>query len=126
MFDEIGLFPELPRGADTVFVRRVVDRYGCAAVSYSPAVRVRHLEMDGVRTYYRKMFLYGRHRRLTQNVETASALSLGSASRCCAGRVDERGYTAVRSAGLSTLLAGGLVAWKLGQLSSVARPAAAA
>lgn len=60
VFDAIGLFPERVRGGDTVFVRRVVDKFGCDAVRFNPEMQVAHLEVDTVGAYYSKRMIYGR------------------------------------------------------------------
>jgi glycosyltransferase involved in cell wall biosynthesis len=55
-----GPFADLRRGADTVFVRRVTERFGTEAVEYVPEARVLHLEIDGLAAYFRKIPIYGR------------------------------------------------------------------
>jgi len=62
LFEDLGPFLKIPRGADTIFVRRVVDTYSSDVVCYCPDVVVTHLEISSVAAYYRKVFLYGRHR----------------------------------------------------------------
>ncbi len=59
VFDSVGLFPERVRGGDTIFVRRVVDRFGCDAVRFNPEMHVTHLEVDTVGAYYGKRVIYG-------------------------------------------------------------------
>ena len=69
MIDELGPFPELGRGADTVFVRRAVDRFGPAVVQFRPDMRVTHLELSTLRAYYGKSRIYGRsNERLREHV----------------------------------------------------------
>jgi len=63
LFDRVGPFLELPRGADSVFVHRVIDAVGCGAVRYEPRMRVTHLEVAAVRDWWRKMRIYGRSSR---------------------------------------------------------------
>ena len=59
VFDTLGPFVERRRGGDVVCVRQCVDRWGCDSVQYAPHAEVVHLEMDGLATYYRKVFTYG-------------------------------------------------------------------
>jgi hypothetical protein len=92
-------------------------------VRYDPAVRVRHLEMDGVLTYYRKMFLYGRHRLLNQRQRDVAALDLRHRLEILRRTRRTCGYGAVESAALSGLLVGGLAAWQFGRLSGRVAPA---
>lgn len=116
-FDAYGPFEERPRGADTIFVRRVVNGEGCGAVAYANDMVVRHAELDGVATYYKKMFIYGRSRNLYQHIMATRPLSMAErlrAFRAC-------GQEGVGSTPgvwlLAVLLAGGVAAWNLGTFS---------
>jgi glycosyltransferase involved in cell wall biosynthesis len=113
-FDAYGPFEDRPRGADTIFVRRVVNGEGCGAVAYANDMVVRHAELDGVATYYKKMFIYGRSRTLYQHIMATRPLNMAErlrAFRAC-------GNGGVRSTLgfwlLAFLLAGGVAAWNLG------------
>jgi hypothetical protein len=116
-FRKYGPFVERPRGADTIFVRRVVEGEGCEAVAYAPAMRIAHAEMDGVRTYYRKMFTYGRSRQLYRHI--VKTRPLGTEERVAAFRATVRGggYSWIAAVALAGLLAGGMAAWSLGSHS---------
>jgi glycosyltransferase involved in cell wall biosynthesis len=74
----IGGFEKLQRGADTLILRSVAQRYGGDAVQYAPGMLVRHLEIAGVRDYLRKKATYGQVHR--DGRLAPSALPL--ASRC--------------------------------------------
>jgi glycosyltransferase involved in cell wall biosynthesis len=56
----LGGFRHLQRGADTMFLRDAVARYGPAIAQYAPDVVVRHLEISRVEDYLRKKGIYGR------------------------------------------------------------------
>jgi glycosyltransferase involved in cell wall biosynthesis len=116
-FRKYGPFVERPRGADTIFVRRVVEGEGCEAVAYAPAMRVAHAEMDGVRAYYRKMFTYGRSRQLYRHI--VKTRPLGTEERVAAFRstVRDGEYSWIAAVALAGLLAGGMAAWSLGSHS---------
>jgi glycosyltransferase involved in cell wall biosynthesis len=60
LFDRGGLFPSVFRNADVVLVRRTVDALSPSALAFCDAMRVRRLEVPGVRQYYRKQLTYGR------------------------------------------------------------------
>ncbi|MGH7827248.1 MAG: glycosyltransferase, partial [Candidatus Binatia bacterium] len=45
VFDCCGPFLEIMRGADSVFVHRVIASYSCDAARYVPTARIRHLEI---------------------------------------------------------------------------------
>jgi glycosyltransferase involved in cell wall biosynthesis len=62
-FEQAGPFVEMPRGADVVFVSRVLAVAGCDAVSFDADLMLRHLEIDRFYDWHRKMFLYGRSYR---------------------------------------------------------------
>jgi len=53
-------FVERRRGADSIFVNRLVHEHSCDVVTYYPEMVVRHLEITGLSTVYRKMSIYGR------------------------------------------------------------------
>jgi glycosyltransferase involved in cell wall biosynthesis len=59
-FDYCGHFLEIPRGADSLFVRKIVDRFGCGGVCFDDEVCIRHLEINTMSDYYRKRIIYGK------------------------------------------------------------------
>jgi len=67
-FTEFGPFLNIPRGADTIFVRQIADAHSGGVIRYCPNVVVTHLEISSVAAYYRKVFLYGRHRVLNNKI----------------------------------------------------------
>ena len=67
--ERVGGFDRRQRGADVLFVQRVVATAGAGtgAVVYAPDAMVHHLEVDTARKYFRKTYLYGHSNRLYQN-----------------------------------------------------------
>jgi glycosyltransferase involved in cell wall biosynthesis len=59
LFNRIGPFLELKRGADTIFVHRAIEKYSCDIVQYSSNVCVRHLEITSIWKHFRKQCIYG-------------------------------------------------------------------
>jgi glycosyltransferase involved in cell wall biosynthesis len=116
-FEQYGPFVERPRGADTIFVRRVVEGAGCEAVAYAPSMRIAHAEMDGVRAYYRKMFTYGRSRQQYRHIVKTRPLSTAERLEAYRATVRDGGYSRIEAIALAGLLAGGMVAWSLGSHS---------
>lgn len=112
-----GPFVERPRGADTIFVRRVVSAEGCAAVVYEPSMVIRHGELTSVMCYYRKMFIYGRSRRQYQGIVKTRPLSAAERWRIYREANREEGHSAAEALTLGAALAGGVVAWRLGAWS---------
>jgi glycosyltransferase involved in cell wall biosynthesis len=60
LFDEIGRFAEVQRGADTLWVQKAVRQLSPQTVCFAAAVLVRHMEMTSLALYCRKKWLYGR------------------------------------------------------------------
>ena len=115
--EELGPFQETQRGADTVFVRRAVERYSCAAVRYCPAACVRHLEVDRLLAYYRKAFIHGLSRHFCG--EAPRTRPLTNAERLLLFRrlLTSAEQSWAQAVLLFVLLVGGLVAWELGSWS---------
>lgn len=60
VFERHGPFVELARGADVIFVSRVLEEHGCTSVEFQPELLLRHLEISRWLDWPRKMFIYGR------------------------------------------------------------------
>jgi O-antigen biosynthesis protein len=114
-----GLFLERRRGADTVFVRRAVDMEGPGVVRYEPNMIVRHLEMDGVPAYCRKMFIYGRSCRLCRRIVRSAPLSRAERLRSYAAAVRRRDGGLGSAILLLGALTAGWLCWNAGRWSCV-------
>ncbi len=79
LFGLIGSFADRPRGADTLFARRVAHERSCSAIRFVPLAIVTHLELDTVFVHYKKMFLYARHRVRNKALFRSRSLSSPSA-----------------------------------------------
>ena len=77
LFDDLGLFPERVRGGDTLFVRVVVDRFGCESVCFRPEMRTTHLEIDVLPAYYNKRMVYGQSNEKISQLVTFRPLKNG-------------------------------------------------
>ncbi len=117
LFDDLGLFLKIPRGADTIFVRRVADTYSGGVVRYRPDVVVTHMEVSSVAAYYRKAFLYGRHRILNNTITYAQPLNLRQRLEILRRAILNRGLSMFEAARLLALLAGGGIMWQMGMWS---------
>lgn len=116
-YDRCGPFEERPRGADTIFVRRVVNEFGCHAVCYNKQMLVRHGELDSISSYYNKMYTYGRSRQLYQHIIKTRPLTYNerlSAFRSC---VREGNFSWYDSFLFGSLLVGGVLAWNIGAIA---------
>ena len=117
LFDRLGSFLERPRGADTLFVRKAARERSCAAIRYVPRAVVTHLELDGLSTYYKKVFLYGRHRRRNNRLLRSRPLRFGERMAVFRATVRAGRYSLARSAALLGALGIGSLAWFLGSAS---------
>jgi glycosyltransferase involved in cell wall biosynthesis len=118
LFDTLGPFLERPRGADTLFVRKAARERSCAAIRYAPDVVVTHLELDGLPTYYKKVFLYGRHRRRNNPILRSRPLRFAERMEVFRRTVRGGDYSWARSAALLGALAVGSLAWMAGSASA--------
>jgi glycosyltransferase involved in cell wall biosynthesis len=118
VFDSLGPFLERPRGADTLFVRKVARERSCGAIRYLPSAVVTHLELDRLSVYYKKVFLYGRHRRRNNPILRSRPLRFGERLAVYRRTVKEGRYSWARSAALLGALAVGSLAWHLGSASA--------
>ena len=116
-WDRHGPFDDRSRGSDPIFVRRVTDSEGCTALAFVPAMVVSHQEMDGVATYLRKVFTYGRSMQSYRRVIAVRPLTLGDRLGVFRKTVQSKSYGWLRAATLAVLLAVGLGAWAIGRLS---------
>lgn len=62
LFEEVGPFADLARGADALWVQGVVRRVGVGAVRFVAAMVVTHHEMSDIGVYFRKVHVYARAR----------------------------------------------------------------
>jgi hypothetical protein len=114
-FERFGPFVERRRGSDTIFVRRVVATLPCSVVRYDPDVRVEHLEVADVSTYYRKMATYGESRESYRHLSWTRPLTLGERVTVMRRTLKEHRLSAVQVAHLMLLLSIGLMAWRGGR-----------
>jgi len=111
-----GPFDDRPRGADTIFIRRLTDSEGCAAVAFAPTMVVSHLEMDGVWTYLFKVFTYGRSLQSYQHTVSVQPLTMRNRLGIFRTTATLHSYGFLQTVSLGLLLMLGLGAWALGRL----------
>ena len=104
VFDRLGPFLEAPRGADTVFLHRVVDAYSYDAVRYDPRMRVRHLEIENVWQHYRKLWIYGQSNRLGRQLVSFRPLTPAEARRVFRETLRGGRYSPLQAGVLSLLI----------------------
>lgn len=115
-FDQFGPFDEIPRGADSIFTRRVVTKLGCDAVCYKTSMQVTHAELDSLWSYYNKMYTYGRSRRANQAIFGLKPLSVAERLKTLRECLREGRYSWIETLAFVPLLLGGIVAWNFGAI----------
>lgn len=116
-FDRFGPFLEIPRGADTIFTRRVATGLGCEAVRFERSMRVIHAELETLAAYYEKMYLYGRSRQVNRDLSHSKSLGVRDRGRALAECLREGNYSLLESIAFVPLFLGGVVAWHLGGIA---------
>lgn len=115
VFERAGRFTELERGADVIFLQRVIAEYSCDAVRYRSDVVVRHLEVTSVATWFRKLTVYGRSSRHYGRIADTRPLNGRERFRVFLATVRHGGYSLARRLRLITLLVIGVVYYELGR-----------
>jgi glycosyltransferase involved in cell wall biosynthesis len=121
VFDRCGLFRTMARGADTIFVRRAVDVYGCDIAWYCPEAWVRHLEIASIWDYYRKQFIYGRSNRKNAQIAAYRPLTYKERLEVFKHTVKRRRYSGAQSALFSCLLGLGAIWYEFGRWCPIHR-----
>jgi glycosyltransferase involved in cell wall biosynthesis len=121
VMDRFGPFERRARGADTIFIRRVVDGTSCEAVAYCEDMAVRHAELDSINTYYKKINTYGRSRQAYRHIIQVRPLSMRERLNVFWGVARKRGLADTIT--LFALLIGGVLAWWWGSIRRPARGA---
>jgi glycosyltransferase involved in cell wall biosynthesis len=119
-FDRCGPFQEVGRGADTLFVLRVMEEYASTdVVRYVGEARVRHLEITTVPRWLRKRFIYGQSFERHYPVRKRTHRDLTPAERSLILRrtVEANGYSRVDVLRLIALLYLGRYAFSAGRRS---------
>jgi glycosyltransferase involved in cell wall biosynthesis len=110
-FAQHGPFIEVLRGADTLFVRKVIEAAGCHVMAYSGTMAVVHAEMVDIAAYFRKMFIYGRaHQVATQSISRRKRF------RAFQAAVRSSRFPWLAATQLFFILSSGMISWHLGRL----------
>ena len=115
LFERQGTFLEIPRGADTVFVRRTAEECGPGAIHFEPLMRVRHLEIRSAVNFYRKRLIYGKSNEATRPLGSAVPLHQAERLRVFRKTIREHRYSLLRSAHLFILLVVGVIFYECGR-----------
>ena len=116
LLSELGPFAEKLRGSDTSYIRLCVETHGYGSVAYAPQARVRHLEIDGVKMYYRKRFVYAQSQDRYGHTSYAKPLNLAQRITVYRRTVESLGHNPPQAAVLLMLLVPGMACWTAGRL----------
>lgn len=115
-WDDYGPFVDLLRGADVVFVRRVIEGESYGSVSFCEQMLDHHLEIKTSWDCFRKMFLYGKSIRTYSRVIPADPLALEDRVAIALRCAHRNGYSWFRAARLGIGLVIGFIAYEAGFL----------
>ncbi len=115
-FARAGPFLEWRRGADVIFVHRVVEAYSPAAVAYDPAMQIRHWEIANVGAWLTKMRTYGRSIRAYGDVSGSRPLALGDRWRVLRSMLRDNQYSVGQMLRLVALLLLGMSVYEFWRL----------
>ncbi|MCC6141954.1 MAG: glycosyltransferase [Nitrospira sp.] len=113
-WERYGPFVELQRGADTVFVRRIVDCEPHGCVRYCERMADRHLELCTSLDYFRKVSLYGSSILTYSRVIPVLPLTVDDQIRILLRCAHHNHYSLWRTLWLGTGLLIGWVSYKSG------------
>jgi glycosyltransferase involved in cell wall biosynthesis len=112
-------FIERRRGADSIFVNQIVERYSCDLVRYCSEMQVNHLEICSLKTVYQKFFIYGRSGRLMRGVSSYRPLNFREQLSVFVRTVRTQKFSPFRVALLLALLIIGVAFSHAGRLSTM-------
>ncbi len=118
MFDEEGLFVEIKRGADSIFVNTIAKKYSADAVSYNESVKVRHMEIKNPLDYYNKTFIYGRSSELMKHYRKFEPVSPRQNLSVYKALIKKKSYPHLKSVILIFLLIPVKILRTLGEFSA--------
>jgi glycosyltransferase involved in cell wall biosynthesis len=113
-YDRFGPFVERDRGADTIFVRTVVDGASCEAVAFCPDMVIDHLEMNRFRDYLEKMYIYGRSRKRYRHIMKTEALDFSDRYSIYRSVIRDSAYSPWLKTSMSAALGLSIASWQMG------------
>ncbi len=116
LFNSYGPFDEVHRGADTMYVRSIVDSLSTNTVSYNPEMSVKHLEVDCLSTYFKKVRSYARSRQRNKLLQPTQAISCSDRWRIFLQTIRTRDYPLMDRLNLLAMLIRGMLDWCVSDL----------
>lgn len=118
VFNCSGPFLEIMRGADSIFVHRVIADYSCDAVRYDRDAHIRHLELTSIWSYLHKRFIYGKSLQLNYKRRKSAhrAITFAERSEIIKRTVEREGYSAPGTLCLIVFVFMGMLCFTAGRL----------
>lgn len=116
VFEKCGPFRAIWRGADSLFVDRVITCFSHSAVRYAPEAAIQHLEMTSVLTWWRKKTIYGRsYERTVALRQSHQGLSRRQRMDIISQAIQSGGYSGLQVVRLIFLAGVGATAFQFGR-----------
>jgi glycosyltransferase involved in cell wall biosynthesis len=116
VFQQCGPFLPIARGADVVFVSRVLESGGTESVRYVREAQIRHLEINRISDWRRKMSTYGRSYESYRTWSHTRPLDYRERFKVLGRTIARNRYPWARALLLVVLLAIGVVPYELGRI----------
>lgn len=119
LFDRCGPFLEITRGADSIFVNKVIEDCSCKVIRHVPDARIRHLEITSVWNYLRKRVIHGRslQQNYSRRKSTHRPLSIFERFMIIRRTIQRKRYSLLQSLCLIILVLMGMLCFSSGRLS---------
>jgi glycosyltransferase involved in cell wall biosynthesis len=108
-------FRSLDRGADSLFLRQAIERYGRSVLKYAPEAVVRHLEIASIRDYLDKKAVYGKVNG-DRMLATPGSLPLATRLKLALKVQSEQGGSVAARIGFIGTLAAGAIRFERNRL----------
>lgn len=118
LFDELGFFHEIDRGADVIFMTGVVNKHSTRAVEYRETMKVRHMEIERPIDFYKKNFIYGFSLNQRKKMSNFRSISLPQRLTIYKNVIKKNKYSYAKSMSLLFLLFVGALFWQAGSIGA--------
>jgi glycosyltransferase involved in cell wall biosynthesis len=117
VFERCGPFVEIMRGADSIFVDRVINTYSGRAARFSQRALVKHLEVTSIRKWLAKKIIYGKSFKQTRSTRMAYRdLTINEWRSIYRRTVAKHDYSVIDRAMLLVIVNLGVLCFELGRI----------
>jgi len=114
-FDRYGYFLPWLRGADTEFLQRCISRQKDLKVAYLNEMKITHLEIKNIYTWFKKINLYGRNHIMVERLLNYTPLNLNIKLKIFKYCAKQNNYSYVQSLYFFFLLTLGNIVYVMGR-----------